>query len=239
MRPLRVLVGCETSGIVRNAFLKLGHDAWSCDLLAAEDQSNRHMICDVRDQLAGRWDLLAVMHPPCTRLCNSGVRWLTSPPKRLGAEHYSAAEIEAYAGMAVPDRLDFMWDKLREGAALFSDCWNAPIEKICIENPVMHRHAKALIRNFQKAAQTVQPHWFGEPAFKATGFYLKGLSPLEATLRLTTPKPGTAEHKRWSRVHRASPGPNRWRERSRFFHGIADAMAMQWGGRVGAEEMAA
>lgn len=77
---MRVLVACEYSGIVRNAFLDRGHDAWSCDLLPAEDRSNRHITGDARDILNDGWDLLLVAHPPCTRLCNSGVRWLSNPP---------------------------------------------------------------------------------------------------------------------------------------------------------------
>jgi hypothetical protein len=76
-RPLRVLIACEESGTVRRAFAKRGHDAWSCDLKPAADRSNRHIVGDVRDILHEGWDLLAVMHPPCTRLCNSGVRWLS------------------------------------------------------------------------------------------------------------------------------------------------------------------
>lgn len=210
MTSLRVLVGCETSGRVRNAFLALGHDAWSCDLLPSVDGSNRHIVCDVRDLLGDGWDLLAVMHPPCTRLCNSGVRWLTkAPPGRS---------------------LEEMWADLDAGAALFSDCWNAPIARVAVENPVMHRHAKERIRNYQPPAQTVQPWWFGDPAFKATSFYLRGLPPLVATNRLTPPRTETEEHKRWSRVHRASPGPNRGQIRSVTYPGIADAMALQWGG---------
>ena len=94
----------------------------------------------------------------------------------------------------------------------------------------MHKHAKARIENYQPAAQTVQPWWFGEPAFKATGLYLRNLPPLVETNRLTPPKPGTAEHKAWSAVHRASPGPDRWKFRSRTYQGIANAMADQWGG---------
>ena len=210
MTSLRVLVGCETSGRVRNAFLALGHDAWSCDLLPSVDGSNRHIVCDVRDLLGDGWDLLAVMHPPCTRLCNSGVRWLhKAPPGRS---------------------LEEMWSDLDEGAALFSDCWNAPIERVAVENPVMHRHAKERIHNYQPAAQTVQPWWFGEPAFKATSFYLRGLPPLVATNRLVPPRAGTDEHKRWSKVHRAPPSPDRWQIRSMTYQGIADAMALQWGG---------
>ncbi|MGJ5032282.1 hypothetical protein ACQR1I_35970 [Bradyrhizobium sp. HKCCYLS2038] len=209
---MRILIGCETSGVVRRAFAALGHDVWSCDLLPADDGSNRHIIGDVRDYLAEGWDFLAVMHPPCTRLCNSGVRWLSVPPP----------------GRTLAD----MWAELDEGAALFSACWNAPIERIAVENPVMHRHAKERIANYQPATQTVQPWWFGDPAFKATGLYLKNLPPLVPTRRLTPPRQGTAEHKTWSHVHRASQSPDRWKIRSRTYQGIAQAMAWQWGGDV-------
>src|SRR5690606_33488729 len=207
---MKVLIGCEFSGVVRRAFAARGHDAWSCDLLPAEDGSNRHIRGDVRDHLNDGWDLLAVLHPPCTRLCNSGVRWLHTPPPGKTVEQMQA--------------------ELEEGAALFSACWNAPVERVAVENPVMHRHAKALIENFRPAAQTVQPWWFGDPAFKATGLYLRGLPKLKPTRKLTPPPPGTAEHRAWSHVHRAAPGPDRWKERSRTFPGIADAMALQWGG---------
>lgn len=214
LRPedIRVLVGCETSGQVRSAFEALGFDAWSCDLLPADDGSNRHYQCDVRDLLGDGWHMLAVMHPPCTRLCNSGVRWLTSPPKGR--------------------TLDEMWADLDEGAALFSACWNADIPHKALENPVMHRHAKERITNYQAPAQTVQPWWFGDEAFKATSFYLQRLPKLDATRRLCPPKSGTAEHKRWSRVHRASPGPLRWKQRSETYPGIAAAIAEQWGAHV-------
>ena len=216
--PMRILVGCETSGVVRRAFAAFGHDVWSCDLLPAADRSNRHIIGDVRDLLGGGWDLLAVMHPPCTRLCNSGVRWLRkAPPGRT---------------------LEEMWADLEAGAALFSDCWNAPIPRICVENPVMHRYARERIRGWQKP-QTVQPWWFGDPAFKATGLYLRGLPPLVPTNRLVPPTKGTPEHKAWSKVHRASPGPERWKDRSRTYDGIAAAMAAQWSASVAREMEAA
>lgn len=212
MTPLKVLIGCELSGVVRRAFAALGHDAWSCDLAPAEDGSNQHLIGDVRDFLHLDWDLLAVFHPPCTRLCNSGVRWLHTPPPGK-----SAAQMQA---------------ELVDAAALFSSLWNAPIDRIAVENPVMHKHAKALIENFGPAAQTIQPWWFGDPAFKATGLYLRGLASLRATNRLTPPTKSTdpALHAQWSAIHRASPGKDRARLRSRTFQGIADAMAMQWGG---------
>ncbi|MGM4919527.1 hypothetical protein [Tardiphaga sp. 813_E8_N1_3] len=226
---MRVLIDCETCGVVRQAFTARGHDAWSCDLLPAEDRSNRHIVGDIRDLLNDGWDLLAVMHPPCTRLCNSGVRWLREPPTKLSSDVYAPDIVAAYATWDPERRLAFMWQCLDEGAALFSACWNAPIERIAVENPVMHGHAKSRIVNFARAAQTVQPHWFGERAFKATGLYLKNLPPLTKTNPLTPPRPGTAEHKAWSAVHRASPGRNRWKVRSRAFDGIADAMADQWG----------
>lgn len=196
---VRVLVACEFSGTVRRAFLARGYDAWSCDLLPAEDGSNRHIRGDVRDVLNDGWDLLMVAHPPCTRLCNSGVRWLSEPP---------------------PGRaLDDMWRELDEGAALFSDLWNAPIERIAVENPVMHKHAKARIRNYRPPAQSIQPWQFGHGECKRTCLWLKNLRPLTPT---------SIVEGREQRVHRMPPSPDRWRERSRFFSGVATAMAEQW-----------
>jgi len=200
-RAPRVLVACEYSGTVRNAFLARGFDAWSCALLPSEDGSNRHITGDARELLGDGWELLMVAHPPCTRLCNSGVRWLSAPP----------------AGRTLAD----MWAELEEGAALFLAFWNAPIERIAIQNPVMHRHAKKRIAGYQDLAQSVQPWQFGRPETKRTCLWLKGLPPIVPT---------NIVESREARVHRASPGPNRWKERSRFFTGIAAAMADQWGG---------
>jgi hypothetical protein len=230
-QPMRVLIGCETSGVVRRAFAARGHDAWSCDLLPAEDGSNRHIIADVRDLLHDGWDLLAVFHPPCTRLCNSGVRWLKEPSKRL-PETYPPHEREAFAAMDRDARLAFLWADLDRAVDLFATCWQAPIERVVIENPVMNPHARERMPGDLPRPQIVQPWWFGDPAFKATGLYLRGLAPLEATNRLTPPAKGTDAHKAWSQVHRAPPGPDRWRIRSRTYQGIADAMADQWGGCV-------
>lgn len=235
---IRVLIGCETSGAMRRAFLAKGFDAWSCDLLPADDATNRHIQCDVREQLDKDWDVLCVMHPPCTRLCNSGVRWLTSPPKRLN-ETYSEALRETYEAWNEETRLAFMWSELDAGADLFSECWNAPIPMRAVENPVMHHHAKKRIRNYHPPAQTVQPHWFGDPAFKGTSFFLHDLPALVPTNKLTPPKPGTDEHKNWSKVHRAPPGPDRWKIRSATFPGIANAAADQWGQRALAWKAAA
>ena len=125
---MKVLVACEFSGVVRDAFLARGHDAWSCDLLPAETRTNRHIQADVRTLLGDGWDFLIVAHPPCTRLCNSGVRWLSVPPP----------------GKTLED----MWQELEKGAELFSTLWNADIPRVCVENPVMHGHAKKRIRNY-------------------------------------------------------------------------------------------
>jgi hypothetical protein len=197
---VKVLVACEYSGTVRNAFLDRGHDAWSCDLLPSDDGSNRHIIGDARDLLNDGWDLM-VAHPPCTRLCNSGVRWLSTPPPGKTADQMQA-ELEA-------------------GADLFSAFWNAPIERVAIENPVMHRHAKALIVNYREPAQSVQPWQFGHGECKRTCLWLRNLPPLTPTRIVEG---------REQRVHRMPPSADRWKERSRFFPGIADAMADQWGG---------
>ena len=197
---MRVLIACEYSGVVRRAFAARGHDAWSCDLLPSEDHANQHIIGDARDLLNDGWDLLMVAHPPCTRLCNSGVRWLSRPPKGK--------------------TLAQMWADLDEAADLFSAFWNAPIDRVAVENPIMHRHARERIRNFAPASQQLQPWQFGHGETKATCLWLKNLAPL---------RPTNIVEGRTQRVHRMSPGPNRWRERSRTYQGIADAMADQWG----------
>lgn len=197
---MKILIGCEYSGIVRDAFLKRGHDAWSCDLLPAESNSNRHIRGDIREIIKWGWDMLIVAHPPCTRLCNSGVRWLHNPPPGKTKEQ--------------------MWRELDEGAELFSTCWNAPIDRICVENPVMHKHAKERIINFQEFSQSVQPWQFGHGETKRTCFWLKNLPHLEPT---------NIVEGRENRIHKMSPGKNRGLERSRFYPGIAEAMAEQWG----------
>lgn len=207
----RVLIACEFSGTVRRAFTAAGFDAWSCDILPAEDGSNHHITGNVLDVLGEGWDLLIVAHPPCTRLCNSGVRWLTVPPPgRTSAD---------------------MWRELDEGAALFTALWQAPVPRVAVENPVMHRHAKERIGGYVKPAQSVQPWQYGEWEKKRTCLWLRGLPALVPTFRTIedarTALQETGEPK--ARVHRMSPGKHRARERSRFFPGIAAAMAAQWG----------
>ncbi|MEI4262769.1 hypothetical protein [Roseovarius sp. D0-M9] len=238
-RPLKVLIGCEQSGVVRDAFNGLGHNAWSCDLLPAERPSNRHIVGDVRDvMMMDDWDILAVMHPPCTRLCNSGVRWLDKPAKNPIAD-LSAAERLEWPGMSDAEKLALTWKKLEAGVALFSDVWNVEhIPMVAVENPVMHRHAKERITNFQPHAQTVQPWHFGtdedgpDNERKRTCLWLRNLPTLTRTGTLD----GTTAR---DSVHKASPSPNRWKERSRFFPGLAQAMALQWGGAAQARQIAA
>lgn len=205
---MKILIACETSGIVREAFRDQGHDAWSCDILPSDIPTNRHIIDDARNVIRGNWDFLMVAHPPCTRLCNSGVRWLIKPP---------------------PGRtLEEMWRELEEGAAFFSELWNADIPCIAIENPIMHKHAKKLIRNFEPFAQSVQPWQFADDADgpdnvkKRTCLWLRNVPKLVPTGTLD----GTTAR---AEVHFATPGPDRWKIRSKFYPGIAHAMACQWG----------
>lgn len=200
---IKVFIACEFSDTVRSEFENLGFDAWSCDLRPTEGNTNKHIRGDVRDHLDDGWDLLIVAHPPCTRLCNSGVRWLDVPPKgRTRAE---------------------MWTELEEGCDLFSRLWNANIAHRAIENPVMHKHAKGLIENYQPFAQSVQPWQFGHGECKRTCFWLKDLPKLTPT---------NIVDGREQRIHRMRPGPDRAKERARFYPGIARAMARQWGDYV-------
>lgn len=184
---MRILIACEYSGRVRAAFRSLGLDAWSADLLLAED-GGPHIQGDVTPLLREPWDLI-IAHPPCTYLCNSGVRWLAGNPARRKA--------------------------MRAAAAFFRLCLEANAPRVCVENPVPHRHAE-----LPPASQYVQPWQFGDAESKRTGLWLRGLAPLVPTHG----KPAVVGHS----VHYASPGPDRWRERSRTFPGIAAAMAAQW-----------
>lgn len=186
---MRILVACEFSGVVRKEFAKLGHDAWSCDLLPSEIEGN-HYQCDVRDILTEHWDLM-IAHPPCTRLCNSGVRWLHERN---------------------------LWDAMRIDAEFFKTLLNAPIEKIAIENPIMHKYAVEVIG--VKYTQIIQPWQFGHSETKATCLWLKNLSCLQPTNIVSG---------REQRIWKVPPSQNRWRERSRTFTGVARAMAQQWG----------
>ena len=187
---MRVLVACEYSGTVRDAFLARGHDAISCDLLPS-DAPGPHVQGDVLPLLSQPWDLV-VAHPPCTYLCNSGVSWLHKDPDR--------------------------WEKMRAATQFFLACLNANSQCVCVENPIMHGHAKKLIGVHQ--TQVIQPWQFGHGETKATCLWLRGLPPL----RPTDIVPG-----REQRLHRLPPSPDRWKLRSTTYKGIAQAMADQWG----------
>lgn len=181
---MRVLVACEFSGIVRDAFIARGHDAVSCDLLPTEVDGPHHQG-DVMELLACGWDLM-IAHPPCTHLAVSGARWWKD--KREEQEQ----AIEFVRALA-----------------------DAPIRRWAIENPV-----GCLSTRWRKPDQIVQPWQFGHGETKATCLWLRGLAPLQPT---------QVVEGREARIHRMAPGPQRWRERSRTYAGIAAAMAEQWG----------
>ena len=185
---MRVLVACEYSGIVRDAFAALGHDAWSCDLLPSESPSLFHIQGDALEVVRDGWDLM-IAHPPCTHLAVSGARWF----KEKATEQAEALEF-VRALMA------------------------APVDRIAIENPI-----SVISSRIRKPDQIIQPWHFGHGETKATCLWLKGLPRLTPTNVV----PG-----REARVHFMSPGPDRWKERSRTYPGIADAMARQWGAAV-------
>jgi hypothetical protein len=212
---IRALIACETSGRMRRAFAARGWDVWSCDLLPADDGSNRHIVGDVRDLLGDGWDFMAVMHPPCTRLCRAGQRWLYGPGKSHPVQLPKGRTWES------------MVAEFHDACDLFAACMNAPVPRKALENPRMHVHAVERIN--PPAPQMVQPFWFGDPAYKATGWYLFGLPELRPTDKLQEPVRGSDDWKRWSAVHRAPPGPDRWKIRSATFPGMAAAAAAQWG----------
>lgn len=199
MKKLRVLVACEFSGIVREEFRKRGHDAWSCDLLPTEIPG-QHIQDDVRNHLEEGWGLM-IAFPPCTYLANSGVQYLHKNKER--------------------------WKLMNEARDFFLLLLNAPINKICIENPVPHHYAE-----LPKYTQIIQPYWFGNPIQKRTCLWLKNLPLLTPThLLISKGKPyigknGEPNGSEWYQL--LTPGKDRWKNRSRTFQGMAEAMATQW-----------
>ena len=182
---MKVLVACEFSGAVRRAFRALGHQAYSCDLIHAEDGHDYHYQCDVRTLLDRDWDLL-IAHPPCTHLAVSGARWFK-------------------------DKIDEQNDALEFVRTILG----APAKRIALENPI-----SIISSRIRKPDQIIQPWQFGHGETKATCLWLKNLPKLVPTKIVEGREP---------RVHHASPGPDRWKERSRTLPGIAEAMAEQWG----------
>lgn len=194
---MKVLVACEYSGRVREAFRKRGHDAWSCDLLPAEDHSVHHITGDVLPLIHDSWDLM-IAHPPCTYLAVSGMHWTTR-------------------GLRDPQLTE---DALEFVKALLS----APIDRIALENPV-----SVISSRIRKPEQIIQPWWFGDDASKKTCLWLKNLPALTPTNML----PGDNKTRRGNQTesgqNKLAPSADRWKQRSRTYQGIADAMAEQWG----------
>jgi hypothetical protein len=190
----KVLVACEYSGTVRDAFASKGHEAWSCDILPSETPGN-HIQDDVLKHLDKGWDLM-IAHPPCTYLSNAGARFLY-PKGKLNEDRYKL-------GL-----------KAKE---FFMALHNAPINKICVENPISSK-----IFALPKYSQIIQPYEYGHPIQKRTCLWLKNLSQLKPTdiifKRQSTKIPGNWFNK---------GGKDRQKNRSKFFTGIAKAMATQW-----------
>lgn len=186
---MKVLVACEFSGIVREAFRKRGHDAWSCDLLNAEDGSLYHLQDDVVEHIFNNsWDLM-IAFPPCTHLAVSGARWFKD---KKGEQELALGFVYALMG--------------------------AHIHKIAVENPI-----GVISTRIRKPDQIIQPWQFGHGETKATCLWLKNLPLL---------KPTNIVEGRVGRAWKEAPSPNRWKNRSRTYQGIANAMAEQWGNEV-------
>lgn len=193
MTKLRVLIACEFSGTVRRAFRALGHDAWSCDLLPAEDDDLHHIQGDVMRFLPHSQFDLMIAHPPCTHLAVSGARWFKD-------KQQEQAEALQFVGWLL----------------------GAPVPHIALENPV-----SIISTAVRKPDQIIQPWQFGHGETKATCLWLKNLPALQPT---------NIVEGREARIHKMPPGPDRWKERSRTFDGIAKAMAEQWGSYVAAQK---
>lgn len=202
----RVLVACESSGAVREAFRALGHDAWSCDLLPADDGSPFHWQADARELLTpsragnlwrGAWDLL-IAHPPCTYLCSSGMHWTTR-------------------GLRDPRLTEEALDLVRFFLA-------APVPRIAVENPV-----GCISTRIRKADQYIQPYEYGHPESKRTGLWLVNLPLLVPTHRLPLPASGRWANQTPSGQNKLGPSADRWKARSATYKGVAEAMAAQWG----------
>ena len=186
MQIMKILIACEYSGRVRDAFIKLGHDAISCDLLPTESLGP-HYQGDVFDIINDGFDMM-IAHPPCTHLAVSGARHFA---RKIASGEQQAA-------------LDFVRRLM-----------NAPIDKICIENPV-----SIIATKIRPASQYIQPWQHGHGETKKTGLWLKNLPLLV---------PSNIVDGRDDRIHKMPPSENRWKERSRTYQGVANAMAAQWG----------
>lgn len=200
---MKVLVACEFSGRVREAFAKRGHDATSCDLLETEIPG-KHYIGNVQDILNNEWDLI-IAHPPCTFMAQSGVQWLSKDPGRK--------------------------EKMIEAVNFFNLFLAHPCKHIAIENPIMHSYAKNLLHEQKPWTQKIQPYMFGHLETKATCLWLKNLPKLKVTDNVESKLIGMKKSDK-EKVFWEPPGPDRWKNRSRTYSGIAEAMAEQWGNYI-------
>lgn len=196
---MKILIACEFSQIVTKAFRDKGHEAFSCDIEPTEGNPEWHIKADFRSVIQDTWDFIGY-HYECRVMANSGARWLYEKPGR--------------------------WEELDEACEIFNITLR-DIRPGYSENPIQHKHAK--IRIDREQDQVIQPWYHGDPYFKATCLWLRGIPKLIDSNRLIPPEKGTGEYKKWSKIHYESPGPERWKERSRSFIGIANAFANQWG----------
>ncbi|MCK4843250.1 MAG: hypothetical protein KAT04_15420 [Methylococcales bacterium] len=196
---MRILIACEYSGVIRDAFAAKNHDVMSCDLLPT-DKPGKHYQGNVMDIINDGWDMI-IAHPPCTFMCNSGVKHLHTDAKR--------------------------WIKLFEAGDFFKQFLDADIPKIVIENPIMHKYGKKLIGGI-KQSQVIQPWMFGHTEQKATCLWIKGLPLLTESNNVKKEMMALPKKER-ERVHHLPPSQDRWKLRSTTYQGIADAMAAQWG----------
>jgi hypothetical protein len=223
---MKILVAFERSGVVREAFRRRGHDAWSCDLAPPQDGSPHHIQGDAIAAIGGRelrrWDLV-IAHPPCTRLCLSGVLRLYRDGKKANG------------------RDPVKWAEMLAAARLFRAVFDAHYDFLCVENPRQHGHAIAA-HGCGAHDQTIQPHQFGEDASKATCLWLRGLPLLQPThvqgddffaRRAVAPRM-VGGLPRWSNQtdsgqNKLPPSEDRAILRAKTYSGIAEAMAEQWG----------
>ena len=203
---MRILLACEYSGVVRDAFRSKGHDAWSCDILPSDADKKYHYQCDIFEVIDKDWDMM-IAFPPCTYLSVSGNRWFNA----------------RYAKKFPTRQQD------REDAKeFFMALANAPIGKICIES------AQGIMSTcWRKPDQIIHPYQFGHAAAKRTCLWLKDLPPLMPTEivepEYITYKSGKTMPKWYADIGAAKPPPEvRRKLRSRSFQGIGDAMANQW-----------
>lgn len=215
---MKVLVACEFSGVVREAFRKHGHEAYSCDLLPTEKPSPYHIQDDVLKHLDEGWDLM-VAHPPCTYLAVSGAAWYYHPEDK----HLPIEQRRAHP--RYPNRRSDQ----QAAVDFFMALVNAPIPKIAVENPI-----GIMSKRYRKPDQIIQPYWFGDKASKSTCLWLKNLPKLTPTNivdkgAFTTYKSGK-RMPTWYAEAIKLPKDERMKVRSKTFQGIADAMAAQWGG---------